>query len=196
MDVGLSDLHQALQRPPKTTRLPGIRKAAVAAVLTGDLEFLLMRRAEIKGDPWSGHVSFPGGRVDPTDANPLFTAKRETMEELGLDLAKAEMLGELDPYSTPMGLPALVVHPFLFYLPALPPLQPSPAEVASTHLLGLDLLLSGKGRKKFKHGYRGLKFTFPCVDFEGQRLWGLTLRVIDDLLDRLDGRGKGMARIS
>ena len=195
MDVQLSDLRRVLERPPKGTRLRGVRRAAVAAVLSGDLEFLLMRRAEIKGDPWSGHMSFPGGRVEPTDSTPLDTAIRETMEELALDLTGVEIMGELDSISTPMGLTALVVHPFLFYLPSLPPLKRSPHEVASTHLLSLEVLLSGEGRGEFKHGYRGLKFTFPCVDFEGQRLWGLTLRIVDDLLDRLDGRGKGIARI-
>jgi 8-oxo-dGTP pyrophosphatase MutT (NUDIX family) len=67
------------------------RQAAVAAVLRappdgGDAEILLMRRAERHGDPWSGHMAFPGGRREEGDATLLDTAIREAREEVGLDL--------------------------------------------------------------------------------------------------------------
>ncbi len=40
----------------------------------------------------------------------------------------------------------------------------------------------------------GRRMSLPRVDFDGVRLWGLTLHMIDDLLHRLDGRGRGLAR--
>ncbi|MCA9639821.1 MAG: NUDIX domain-containing protein, partial [Myxococcales bacterium] len=73
----------------------GGRFAAVAAVLRptdADTEVLLIRRAEHEGDPWSGHMAFPGGRHDPTDPDLLTTARRETLEEVGLDLSRRARL--------------------------------------------------------------------------------------------------------
>ena len=60
-------------------------------------EVLLIRRAEKVGDPWSGHMAFPGGRADPRDPDLRATAVRETREEVGLDLENdAELIGILD----------------------------------------------------------------------------------------------------
>src|SRR4051812_31480098 len=80
-------IRRALPLPPER---PARRRAAVAVVLRergGETEVLLIRRAERDGDPWSGHVAFPGGRADPGDASLEATAIREAREEVGLDLA-------------------------------------------------------------------------------------------------------------
>ena len=83
------------------TLLPfeGKRQAAVAIVLReveGATEMLLIERAHRSGDPWSGHMAFPGGRVDPEDASARHAAERETLEEVGLSLARATYLGRVD----------------------------------------------------------------------------------------------------
>jgi len=78
----------------------GVRRAAVAALLhdTPDRTcVLLMKRVERTGDPWSGHISLPGGGYHAEDADLLATAIRETREELGIDLTSARMLGHLPP---------------------------------------------------------------------------------------------------
>lgn len=162
---------------------PG-RHAAVAAVLTDELDLLFMRRAEYPGDPWSGHVSFPGGRAEPEDRDSLATAIRETHEELGLDLSDAEVLGTLADIQTSGHLPSLVVRPWVFRIPELPELRPN-HEVASVHLMSLQALARGEGRSQFRYDWRGQEVLLPCVDFCGTRLWGMTLRMVDDLLDRL-----------
>ncbi|MHC5019166.1 MAG: NUDIX domain-containing protein, partial [Planctomycetota bacterium] len=72
--------------------------AAVAVVLAGppdDLAICFIKRAEHPDDPWSGQMALPGGRRDPEDAGQRAAAIRETREEVGLDLAPAEPLGEL-----------------------------------------------------------------------------------------------------
>ena len=68
---------------------PRDRHAAVALMLrerSGRLELLVIQRAEKAGDPWSGHMALPGGRREPGDRDAYDTARRETLEEVGIDL--------------------------------------------------------------------------------------------------------------
>lgn len=190
----VDDVIRALARPPE--RLPADRGlAAVAAVFTPELDLLLIRRAEHPQDPWSGHVSFPGGRVEPEDPDSRAAAARETWEEVGLSLRGASLLGDLDDLAAVGGRPGLVVRPHVWLLDGpLPTLRPND-EVASTHTVSLPRLLADEGRGPMDWTWSGRSLTLPRVDFDGQRLWGLTLRMVDDLLHRLDGRGVGLARL-
>src|SRR3569832_2368743 len=104
----------------------GCLRVAVAALVhdapTGP-RVLLMKRVDREGDPWSGHISLPGGGFHPTDGDLLQTAIRETEEELGLDLQRTRLIGPLpvlQPLSAgPMGIE---VTPFAFVTPEeLPP---------------------------------------------------------------------------
>jgi 8-oxo-dGTP pyrophosphatase MutT (NUDIX family) len=190
-------VRQALARAPRVDPASVLapRQAAVSAVLfpgeTG-LDLLLLKRAEKAGDPWSGHIAFPGGRVEPGETV-LQAAVRETVEELGLNLEGAELLGELDQVATRGPLPAMVIHPHVWFMESLPDLSPN-AEVATVHRLGLDVLLTGEGRSSMMHPWREHRVELPVVQVDGHRLWGLTLHIVDDLLDRLDGRGRGLER--
>lgn len=57
-----------------------------------------------------GDISFPGGRIDPTDASPMDAAVRETHEELGIDPANINVLGQMSAY---ISSPSFVVYPFV-----------------------------------------------------------------------------------
>src|SRR5262249_34398676 len=102
----ISEIRQRLEgRPGEIITRDEVRgRAAVAAILRepagalgGDPEVLLIRRAERKGDPWSGHMALPGGRMATGDADLAATVTRETLEEIGLDLgAHGRLLGQLD----------------------------------------------------------------------------------------------------
>ena len=76
-------------------------RAAVAAILRDGgpggegAELFFIIRAEAPKDPWSGHIAFPGGRRDPEDETLLATAIRETREEVGIDLARGELVARL-----------------------------------------------------------------------------------------------------
>lgn len=191
--VMLKKVRQVVGREPSRVVLPEDgRRAAVAAILTGRRELLFMRRAEYEGDPWSGHLSFPGGRVEPGET-PLEAAIRETEEELGLALSEEQLLGELDELRTRGDLPTLVIRPYVFFVEEVGPLDTN-EEVAAVHRLSLQALLDGKGRGTMRHPWRGHELVLPRVDFDGVRLWGLTLHMVDDLLHRLDGLGRGLER--
>ena len=169
---------------------PGARRAAVAVILApgedGRARLLYIRRSEQEGDPWSGHMAFPGGRVDPGDADPRAAAVRETWEEVGLDLSGARWLGRLDERVTPRraGPARLVITPHVFALDALPALRTN-GEVAATHWFALDRLLAGEGRGTRTWRWRGVPVVLPAVRLDGTEIWGLTLRITDELLERL-----------
>ncbi len=163
------------------------RRAAVAAVLSPDADLLFIRRADRDGDPWSGHMAFPGGRVDPVDASVRAAAERETLEEVGLDLSRAgRFLGPLDELVTPVrtGPAAMVITPFVYRLAGPVSLHLN-HEVAAVHWFSLRRLAGGQGRGSFQLDWKGQTWTMPCIDLDGVRIWGLTLRMLDDLVERL-----------
>ena len=158
----------------------GQRRAAVAAILV-ERSVLLMVRAAREGDPWSGHISLPGGGYQPSDRDLLVTAMRETHEEIGVDLASARLLGNLPALhpraSGPVGIE---VTPFVFAptSPVIPELGP---EAVGTFWLPLDLAASGALDGTYT--YRP-DLTLPCWTFEGHTIWGMTWRILVDLLAR------------
>ncbi len=84
---------------PRSVTANANRRAAVALILReGERgpEVLFIERATRDGDPWSGHMAFPGGRLEDGDPHLRAAAVRETLEEVGVDLADAEILGQLD----------------------------------------------------------------------------------------------------
>lgn len=80
--------------PGKKLLRPLMKRSAVALILqlrNDDLHILMIKRAEREGDPWSGHMAFPGGRMDPGDAHGYAVAVRETEEEVGLALGSEDV---------------------------------------------------------------------------------------------------------
>jgi len=125
----------AAREPIALTADEDMKRAAVAAILRpgpSSAEVLFIRRAEHPGDPWSGHMAFPGGRQDPGDVALLDTARRETLEEIGLDLSRAELLGRLDDLqAVARGVHTdLLIRPFVFALEGEPPLPSGPCSGA------------------------------------------------------------------
>lgn len=188
-----SRLRRTLDRPVTSPDAP--RRAAVAAILTPADELLFIHRAVRAGDPWSGHVGLPGGRVDARDEGPLAAAIRETEEEIGLRLDRRHLIGPLTPLAPLSNVTDLAIHPFLFAVDEDPVPVPN-EEVQAVYRVGLDRLLADEGRGPMDWSWRGQPLTLPAVAFPGDlRLWGLTLRVVDELLDHLDGRGIGLDRL-
>ncbi len=146
---------------------------------------LLIRRAERPGDPWSGHMAFPGGRRDRADADLVATAVRETLEEVGLDLGRAHLLGGLDDLvpRSPL-LPSVAVRPWVFRLPARLPLVPNP-EVASAGWILLDHLLLPDTHHPVRLEIRGEHRVVPAYELDEAIVWGMTERILSGLLDLL-----------
>ncbi len=194
MKLSVDRLRSAVSAPPRPDHAPQVRRAAVTMIVDPQFNILLMQRAEREGDPWSGHLSFPGGHVEDDDEGDLAAAIRETEEEIGLIFTHSQLLGALNPIQTRgRGVPRRIIAPFLFAVPELPFVQPND-EVAAVHTIGLDPLLYGFGRSHFTLTHRNEPWRLPQVHFSGGKLWGLTLQIVDDLLNRLDGQGTGLER--
>jgi 8-oxo-dGTP pyrophosphatase MutT (NUDIX family) len=127
-------------RPLPPVEGPG-RPAAVLVCLQGG-RVLLLQRALHENDPWSGHVSLPGGRHEPDDESLLQTALRETCEEVGFDAgALGDVLGTLGEYAgRGRGIRAIRIAAFVAWLPEEPALRLSD-EVASAHWIDLEALV-------------------------------------------------------
>lgn len=162
------------------------KKAAVAAVVTPQLDILFIRRAEHPDDPWSGHMAFPGGRLDPGDPTLLDTAKRETREELGLELSDAQLLGRLDDLATHRT--GLMVRPFVFAIDRPPPKLRENYEVAETLWAPLIPLMQGERDAEYPYVHDGRQLRFPAYDVDGRIVWGLTYRMLQSLFGLLRQR--------
>jgi 8-oxo-dGTP pyrophosphatase MutT (NUDIX family) len=179
----VQDLRAALSaREPRRDAPSGVPRAAVALVLVpagDDLELLLIRRAEREDDPWSGHMALPGGREDPGDATLLATALREVREEVGLDLTRAALLGELDDLR-PASAPArVVVRPFVFALARRPRLELS-GEVAACLWAPLGSLRASTSVAERIH--LGQPRRMPCYRVGEHVVWGMTQRILEPFL--------------
>ncbi len=167
-----------------------MRKAAVAAVFRASdasgLDLLFIRRAEHPTDPWSGHMAFPGGRVDAGDSGPLGAVLRETREEVALDLERdAQLVGELSHVpAVAHGRPVpMVIFPFVFELTGSPSLAPDVREVQEALWVPFSFLLDQQNRGTIEKRIAGVPVKLPAYRFEGRMIWGLTLRMADELMD-------------
>ncbi|APR87214.1 putative nudix hydrolase YeaB [Minicystis rosea] len=194
LSYDLPSLGARLARLPLPVRsTEPIARAAVAAVLRDpgggrDAEILFIRRAERDGDPWSGHMAFPGGRCDQADATLFVTALRETREEVGLDLeAHGNLLTELpELHAIAHGRRAgLLITPFVFALERDVPLVFSDGEVAEALWAPLGPLARKEGAETISYTLDGRTLELPSLRVDGRVVWGLTYRMLEMLFEAL-----------
>ena len=133
----------------------------------------------------AGQIAFPGGKVDPTDADPVATALREAEEEIGLDRRFVEPLGFLDTYRTGTGfgivpVVALVAPEFALEL--------NTHEVADAFEVPLAFLLDAANHQRHVRRWQGRERHFYAMPFEERYIWGATAGMIRNMHERLTGR--------
>ncbi|MCH8500017.1 MAG: CoA pyrophosphatase [Marinobacter sp.] len=182
-------MHWLIRQRP--TRLPFRRYVARAAVALiyrvndqGGEELLFIQRAHRPGDPWSGDMAFPGGRLQADDGSTRGAAVRETLEETGLDLVQfgryerrlADVLTRHHNRWRPM-----VVSPYVFS-------WQGPAEVALNHevqkvvWVPLDYLRNPAHRSIRPWQTPLGELRLPCYRYQGHCIWGLSYSMLQDFL--------------
>jgi 8-oxo-dGTP pyrophosphatase MutT (NUDIX family) len=156
-------------------------RAAVAVILCeapAGAELLLIERAVRAGDPWSGHMAFPGGRLEPADVSSRAAAEREALEEVGIRLDAAEPLGRLDDkQGHPRASTGLVVSAYVYGVSERPRLATS-AEVRGAIWFPVPELLVPS--RQVVHRVRELSFPGILVGEPGRHVvWGLTYSFLE-----------------
>ncbi len=149
------------------------------------VEVLLIERAEREGDPWSGHMAFPGGRMEAADDSTRSAAQRETFEEVGVDLVDAEYLGQLDDIiGTPSSRPTLVVAAHAFYLTRDQGFTIDLEEVQTAFWFPLADMLEESRSVDYTVAERPeMRFPGILVGVPDRHVvWGLTYRFLENLL--------------
>lgn len=170
------------EKKPREVDDPHRALAAVALVVAPDPDsVLLIRRARRAGDPWSGQMGLPGGRAEPRDDSLLETARRETLEEVGL-LLPAEPLGALDDVAPRTKvLPPIMVRPFVFTLSVRADLELS-REVDWAGWIELTRFADPSSYRTTTISHRGGTGSFPGYQLGSDFVWGMTERILTPLL--------------
>jgi len=178
----------ALYRP-EVIENDGKRHAAVAAIFHEDaagVRLLFIERARCEGDPWSGHIAFPGGGMEAQDADARAAAERETLEEIGLDLRTADYLGRLDDV-TGATLPVRVSG-FVYGVGETPDRFAINHEVREVFWAPVGKLLRPERRVTLRVRFGGQEQVRPGIDLLGPGrpvLWGITYRFVTRFLEIL-----------
>lgn len=195
-------IERALARPPESDPQPviddsrrlarhralhadDVRKAGVLVPIVGSAEphiYFTERSMHLRNHP--GQISFPGGRIEPDDANAQAAAIREAHEEVGLDPAHVRILGRLPDYVTGTGFD---IAPFVAWLPPTAELTPDYREVARLFSVPLDYAMNA-GHYRLETLVRNDQtFNFYAIDYEGNYIWGATAGMLHGLLERVAG---------
>ncbi|PTR33277.1 8-oxo-dGTP pyrophosphatase MutT (NUDIX family) [Luteibacter sp. OK325] len=130
----------------------------------------------------AGQVAFPGGRVEPDDADVVATALRESEEEIGLDTGMVTPLGFLEAFETISGYS---VTPVVARIAANAVLKPDPGEVAEVFEVPFAFFLEPANLRRYTMDFRGHRRDMVEFLHAGYRIWGVTAAIIYNLLKRM-----------
>ena len=184
MTPSILDLLAPKLSPETRSPLVPKKSASVAVILRNaqaSPEVLLIRRAEREDDPWSGQAAFPGGMVGPADKSFEETARREAMEEVGVDLSggAAVFLGYMGEFKAHTR--DVIVVPSVFKLVGSSEVKPN-REVASYEWASLAELAGEASRSSYLIPRGGGQIPFPCIAHRSLVIWGITERILSAII--------------
>ena len=157
--------------------------AAVLVAITDRAEpGLILTKRSTALRKHAGQIAFPGGRVDPTDADEIAGALREAPEEIALPPAQVELVGISDRYHTFTGFD---VVPVLGVIPPDLPLRAQESEVASWFEVPLAYALDPANRVRREVEFAGALHHYYEIFWEERRIWGITAAILANLSRRL-----------
>lgn len=148
---------------------------------SGNLQVLLTRRAShLKHHP--SQISFPGGKVEPTDKDLIHTALREAQEEIGLDPKTVKVIGQLPSYEIISGYQ---VTPIVAIIDTLQVYQKDENEVDEIFHVPLQHFLQESNHlclDSYRNGHHHNVHFFP---YRHYNIWGATAAMMKDLVNRI-----------
>jgi 8-oxo-dGTP pyrophosphatase MutT (NUDIX family) len=160
-----------------------IRPAAVLIPIVDHAEptVLLTQRAAHLNDH-AGQISFPGGKIDATDASPLDAALREAEEEIGLTREFIDPIGYLDLYATGFGFRIL---PTLARIKPGFELRINETEVDDAFEVPLAFLMNPGNHQLHAKEFRGMERHYYAMPFAERYIWGATAGILRVLYERI-----------
>jgi 8-oxo-dGTP pyrophosphatase MutT (NUDIX family) len=168
--------------PPSTA----LRPAAVLVPLIDRAEgmsVLLTQRTQHLS-AHAGQISFPGGRIEESDADATEAALRETEEEVGLMRDRVTVVGRLDTYVTGTGFE---ITPVVGIVKAPFPLAIDPFEVAEVFEVPLSFVLDPNNHRRTTRDFEHRTRIFFVLPFENRNIWGATAGILVNLAEVLAG---------
>jgi 8-oxo-dGTP pyrophosphatase MutT (NUDIX family) len=157
--------------------------AAVALLLkpTNDsFSVLFVRRVSSPSDPWSGQMALPGGKREPNDKDLKQTVIRETLEETNINLEDHCRFLGTTRIEHSASRPEMRIVPFVILLEHEPIIRLNEKELEGYAWIPLKELTKCRGKAKFSFG------EFPAYIVDDRAIWGLTYRIVEDLLQIID----------
>ena len=175
--------HDADPVMSKIAQVRPIRPAAVLVPVVDHPEptILLTQRAQHLPDH-AGQVSFPGGKIDKSDAHPLDSALREAEEEIGLDRGHVEPLGYLDLYMTTLGYR---IVPVMARIKPGFALTLNTSEVDATFEVPLAFLMDQNNVQRHSRDWQGMTRHYYAITFGERYIWGVTAGILRNLHERI-----------
>ncbi len=163
---------------------PALRRAATLCPIIErpqGLSVILTQRSEnLRSHP--GQISFPGGKIEPSDKSPLEAALREAEEEIGLRALQVDISGELDPYETGTGF---LVTPFVGFVDPAFSARADPTEVAEVFEVPLNFVMDRANYRRESYAVDGNRRDFYVIMVRDYRIWGATAGMLHDLATRV-----------
>lgn len=166
------------------------REAAVLITLfeksPNDFHIIFIKRGSGgSGDKHAGQIAFPGGKQEKGDRDMMFTALRETQEEIDLDISSIDVLGALTPIY--ISVSKYMVHPFVAFIYELPVLKRQEDEIDDILELPIAAFRAADARQKTQIDLAD-NITLnhvPCFHINGHIIWGATAMIMNELLEIL-----------